>query len=140
MLNYIKMMGFVSVGLAIMFAFNHYTSILNEKDNLEIEKRNLELALKSEQEVNKQFKLAIEEWKDSNKKILNAANELRQISINANREVNRLNGIFAKHDIGKLAEGKPSAIENVINNGTADAFKLLECSSGSTDKSCAGEY
>jgi len=139
MFRYAKIAGLVSIGLFVMFAYSHYTSMLNERDNLLLKNKNLDLALKSEQAVNTQFKGAITEWKDSNRAILEAASELRQVSINANREVRKLNGIFSKHNIERLASKKPGLIETRLNNGTADIFRLFECSSGSTDKSCSGE-
>ncbi len=138
MFNYAKTAGLVAIGLVVMFGYMHYTSLLNELDNLKIKNKNLDLAYQSEREVNKQFKSAIVEWKDSNAEILETAKELRQVSIGANKEVRKLNDIFAKHDIEKLASRKPGLIETRLNNGTADAFRMLECSSGSTHKSCNG--
>ncbi|MDB4726390.1 hypothetical protein OAF54_03045, partial [bacterium] len=51
----------------------------------------------------------------------------------AEREMNRYLGIFARHNLTKLAAAKPGLIETRVNRGTKDVFDSIENASRAID-------
>lgn len=45
---------------------------------------------------------------------------------NSRKEQQKITEIFAKHDLGKLANAKPGLIQEHVNSGTQNLFKELE--------------
>lgn len=59
-----------------------------------------------------------------------ALDSLAESSKKARGELNKLNKVFASHDLDTLARKKPGLIQNRVNSGSARALRLLECETG----------
>lgn len=52
-------------------------------------------------------------------------------------DLRSLRAKLAKHDLERLTDAKPKLVQDAINRGTADAWRLLQCA-GRTTSDCAG--
>lgn len=59
-----------------------------------------------------------------------ALDTLSANSKKARGELDKLNKVFASHDLSTLAKKKPGLIQNRVNSGSARALRLLECETG----------
>lgn len=86
----------------------------------------LELAVE-EQKAAIELALAnAEDWQKAYEDLELMYEELAGVHERASAEVNRLQDIFARHDLSALALARPGLIEQRINAGTADALSMLE--------------
>ena len=61
--------------------------------------------------------------------------DLSVVQRDANKETRRLNGIFSKHDMERLASRRPGLIELRVNDGTAGILKLFSEATSPRDNS-----
>jgi hypothetical protein len=67
---------------------------------------------------------AILEWQAALAELKLTMETLVIVQQEASAETRRLNDIFSKHDLDKLALAKPGLIERRINSGTATLFRM----------------
>lgn len=113
---------FVGCGLVYL----HYTNLLKEIDVLKTNSVALELTVQTQKKTVKSFETSIDSWEKSQKKLIAKMEELKNVSKKASKERVRLEKMFSKHDIGKIALRKPGLLEKRINNGIVNAIRMLE--------------
>lgn len=115
----------------------HYSRLVDELDELnaiqahQVDDINNKKALIAAQQ------LSLEAWKGEVKAQEKATKDMASIAQKAVKQKDELNELFSKHNFEELALRKPGLIENIINRGTVDAYRMLECSSGSNSESCS---
>ena len=123
--------------LGFMYWQNTNLTAKNEA-NLQIMQQQ-DLAIKAKDKINEKILTTIDKWDAAQQELIQKMEELKNVSEEANKETRRLTDVFSKHNLTKLAARKPSLIEKRINRGTVAAFRVLECASGSTDRSCSAD-
>ena len=121
--------GALAVGLIITLAWRHYEGLVQANANLEAANAELALALEIEKDTVEVQQQAITEWQAAAVEWQKEQQRLARVAQQATAESRRLNGIFAEHDLTRLALAKPGLIERRINAGTDRAGRLLECAS-----------
>jgi len=120
----------LAIVTAITLGYSHYTSIVADLAVSKANEVKLELAI----DVQKDTIVAVQEnaadWKDAYAALEAQAEVVRQIAVEAQAEQERLNGLFAEHDLNELAGAKPGLIESRLNSGTARIGCMLETASG----------
>ena len=125
-------------GFLIIAAFMvNYWNMVNEVGALRLNEGILRHGIQVQEETIQKQEIAITQWQKAVNKLEQDIQEARRIAKEAESETRRLNELFKKHDLRKLALAKPGLIENRINNGSANSIRLLECASGDST-SCDG--
>lgn len=78
---------------------------------------------------------SLEQMKISAAKQIELNAELQKNLQEANAGLNEIRSKLSNHDLTKLALARPGLIENRINKGTQDAFRLFEQDTGNTSES-----
>jgi len=126
-----------AVTLVIFLAYKNYTDLQDRVAVLTADNITLTGAVETQGKTIDAQQSAIGEWSASQDELVARFDELQQVAMQANNEVRRLNGIFARHDLTTLARERPGLIERRINSGTDAANRLLECATGSDRTDCA---
>jgi hypothetical protein len=111
-------------------AYWHYTGLLDEVSELKTQAATLELEKEIQAGHITQLGAGLEAFKENEKRIQRKINELAKVATDAKKETRRLNEIFGKHDLNKLAAAKPGLMEKRFNSGTTNVLRLLECETG----------
>ena len=123
--------GAVVVLLGIVGGFYwHYTGLLDEVSSLKTTAATLELEKEIQAGHITQLGKGIEAFKENEERIQKRITELAKATTEAKKETRRLNAIFGKHDLNRLATAKPGLMEKRFNSGTLDVFRLLGCETG----------
>lgn len=104
----------------------YYDSTQAELVSLKTHNAALESAIETQKETMSQMQEAAALQSES-------INELTIANQEAEREMNRYLGIFARHNLTKLAAAKPGLIETRVNRGTKDVFDSIENASRAID-------
>ena len=88
------------------------------------------------QEVAKIEKSSREAWERSAQDLSVNLEKLKENENEARKEIERLSRMFIEHDLQNLLDEKPDTIERLINRGTYNAFRMLECQSGAQRDDC----
>jgi len=133
-LSGIKMAIYGFVGLAIVttitLGYSHYKGIVSDLAVSIANEAKLELAIDVQTETIVAAQQNATDWKDAYAALEAQAEVVRQIAVEAQAEQERLNGLFAEHDLNELAGAKPGLIESRLNSGTARIGCMLETASG----------
>lgn len=116
-----------------------YSSLLNDLEEQKLINQQLTIAVATRNKINEELHKNIKEWKKSQDEYIYLVKELREISNQSQKEVRKLNDIFSKHKLSKIAFSKPGLIEKRVNNATVNTFRMLECASGSRNSGCSSE-
>lgn len=124
--------GLVAAALGVMLwaGWSHYTGLVEDNATLSANAVKLETAVEQQQKTVDAALKGIDRWKKSQRKLMRNFKELRRVTYQAGEEKRRINELFAKHDIGKLARSKPGLIEQRVNRGSARIARLLSCATG----------
>lgn len=139
------MLGFLSLGkvrLALLIgavvaiaavigwlAWDNYT-LSAQRDSLLQENGAQRTAIEVQQQTIDDAVGAIEEWREQMTRLQGQLTELARVQQEATSETRRLNDVFARHDLARLARARPGLVERRVNSGTADALRMLEVASG----------
>lgn len=126
----------VGVLATVGIAYWHYTSLLDKVSVLERNNAELDRTVSDQHETIDAQGEAIQEWEEAQEELQRRLERLQEVARQARQETRRLNDIFAEHDLGRLAREKPGLIERRVNDGTADALRMLECASGADLPDC----
>lgn len=123
--------GLVAVGIVTMITLGyfHYTGLVADNARLEADNAKLLLAAEVNEGTISAQASALTEWELKADELEVDLIQQSAARSRAESEVRRLNGIFAEHDLTRLAIAKPGLIERRINSGTARIGRLLECAS-----------
>lgn len=135
--QYIMAGAALAIVTGIFFGVRHYEGVLSDLEVARANEAKLELAVETQKDA---IDAAVEnanDWQSAYAELQEQAAVLRQIATEAQAEQERLNDLFAEHNITDLAIAKPGLIENRLNSGTDRIGRLLECASGRTG-SCDG--
>lgn len=119
--------GLLVVLAALYLGYNHYQGLLDEVETLNADNATLEAALETQRAATQSLQAAVEEWRESAAEYERRLVELQESETNARAELRRLNDIFSRHDLTRLARARPGLIESRINDGTERVLGLLEC-------------
>lgn len=85
--------------------------------------------LAAAEESNRISQDALLQWQAAAQRHQADLDALRVVQERAAAETRRLNKLFAKHSLGRLALAKPGLVEARVNRGTARMLELLQCAS-----------
>jgi len=125
-------LGAIAIVTAIGLGYLHYSSIVSENASLKVEQAQLKGTVEAQHGTINAQRNAISQWAEAERRMTARMEELATAQQEARSETRRLNDLFRKHNIGKLAKAKPGLIEDRINAGTLDAMRLLECATSAT--------
>jgi len=125
-----------AVVTAVGLGYWHYTGLLSKVAILQANNAKLETAIQVQKSTITVQADALEEWQDSQAKLLKTVEDLVEVNRTATTETRRLQNVFSRHDLNALAQRKPTLVETRINRGTADIGRLLECATGAGGSDC----
>lgn len=120
----------VALVTAIALSYRHYTGLVDDKAALTAKVGTLEQDVAREKARADAFKLTIDKWDEAAAVQADALDRFSNAQREAGETTRKLTDVLSKHDLGALARSKPGLIQTRINAGTADAFRLLEQSTG----------
>ncbi|UQM93920.1 i-spanin [Stenotrophomonas phage vB_Sm_QDWS359] len=120
----------VALVTAIALSYRHYTGLVDDKAKLTAKVGTLEQDVAREKARADAFKLTIDKWDEAAAVQADALDRFSNAQREAGETTRKLTDVLSKHDLGALARSKPGLIQTRINAGTADAFRLLEQSTG----------
>lgn len=120
----------VALVTAIALSYRHYTGLIDDKAELTAKVGTLEQDVAREKARADAFQLTIDKWDEAAAKQAEALDRFSTAQREAGETTRKLTDVLSKHDLGALARSKPGLIQTRINAGTADAFRLLEQSTG----------
>lgn len=120
----------VALVTTIALSYRHYTGLIDDKAELTAKVGTLEQDVAREKARADAFKLTIDKWDEAAAKQAEALDRFSTAQREAGETTRKLTDVLSKHDLGALARSKPGLIQTRINAGTADAFRLLEQSTG----------
>lgn len=120
----------VALVTAIALSYRHYTGLVDDKAELTAKVGTLEQDVAREKARADAFKLTIDKWDEAAAVQADALDQFSNAQREAGETTRKLTDVLSKHDLGALARSKPGLIQTRINAGTADAFRLLEQSTG----------
>lgn len=139
-MQYIKIGGVIAIIVAILSAWFHYKSVVSERDLLAQNNITLQAAYDTEKEATNKLQRLLDQSYQQFERLQVTMEELADNQQHARSELEALNGKFRKHDLEELAKKKPGLIENRVNSGTRDTFRMLEQSSTiEPDRSSSGD-
>lgn len=133
--------GFAVVGVVagVYLAYRHYDGLVESNHTLAANNAVLQSSLDLQRSVIAEQADAIGEWKMALEAFQQVASDLQRTSDGARSEVRRLNELFTKHDLERLARQKPALVEGRINAGSDRAMLLLECATAPGGVDCADD-
>ena len=120
----------VALVTAIALSYRHYTGLIDDKTELTAKVGTLEQDVAREKARADAFELTIDKWDEAAAVQAGALDRFSNVQREAGETTRKLTDVLSKHDLGALARSKPGLIQTRINAGTADAFRLLEQSTG----------
>lgn len=120
----------VALVTTIALSYRHYTGLVDAKAELTAKVGTLEQDVAREKARADAFKLTIDKWDEAAAAQADALDRFSNAQREAGETTRKLTDVLSKHDLGALARSKPGLIQTRINAGTADAFRLLEQSTG----------
>lgn len=120
----------VALVTAIALSYRHYTGLVDDKAELTARVGTLEQDVAREKARADAFELTIDKWDEAAAVQAEALDRFSTAQREAGETTRKLTDVLSKHDLGALARSKPGLIQNRVNAGTADAFRLLEQSTG----------
>lgn len=120
----------VALVTTIALSYRHYTGLIDDKAELTEQVGTLKQDVAREKARADAFELTIDKWDEAAAKQAEALDRFSTVQREAGDTTRRLTDVLSKHDLGALARSKPGLIQTRINAGTADAFRLLEQSTG----------
>lgn len=118
--------GIILLVLLIIGAWARYNSVVNERDLLAQNVTALKSALETEKKANATYKTLLDESFKRFEDLQVTMANMAKAQQDSRKELEALNGKFRNHDLAELALKKPGLIENRINSGTSDTFRMLE--------------
>jgi hypothetical protein len=108
----------------------HYTVVVGERNAALTQVGALKISNSVQQQTISTFESALKDWKKREEAFKLTLDKMIIEQTKANEQTRRLNDVFAKHDLERLSIAKPVLVENRINSGTADVFRMFERSTG----------
>ncbi len=99
----------------------------------------LEAELESQRVQSLTLLATIEQQNASRERFNQQLENLRADRLKARQELERINELFARHDLEKLAKAKPDTVSRLLTAGHARINCLLERASGADRGQCPGE-
>lgn len=126
---------FLSISLVLGFAYTRYETTLRENAQLKQNVASLTSAVEEQRKSTAYALQAIDEWKLSQEKMAHELEDYRRNQAASGKRLEKLNELFAKHNLELLARKKPLAIQRRANAATAAFYGLLGCETD-PDRSC----
>lgn len=120
----------VALVTTIALSYRHYTGLVQDKVDLTAKVGTLEQDVAREKSRADAFERTIDKWDEAATIQVAALDRFSTAQREAGETTRKLTDVLSKHDLGALARSKPGLIQSRINAGTADAFRLLEQSTG----------
>jgi len=125
-MQYFKWGAIVLFVVLALSAYSRYNSVVSERDLLVQNNAVLEDAFEREQEATKKLQALLDKAYEKFDEFEATLKDFNDNQQTARKELEALNGKFRKHDLEALAKKKPGLIEDRLNNGTRDTFRMLE--------------
>lgn len=121
----------VVVGAGLFFW--HYTDVKDQRDAALAQVGALQTAHEVQADTIDTLRDALDEWNAQADKFQATLEALAEAQKTANAYTKRMNDVLSKHDLERLAKGKPGLIERRINDGTASIFRMFESATGGSE-------
>jgi len=125
-MQYFKWGGIILLLLILLGAWTHYNTVVSERDLLAQNNAVLTEAFEREQEATKKLQALLDKAYEKFDRFEATLEDFSENQKTARKELEALNGKFRKHDLEELAKKKPGLIEDRLNDGTRDTFRMLE--------------
>jgi gas vesicle protein len=118
-----------SVIVALLGALWYVSGLRADLERSQQNVRTLKDSIEQQAEV-------IDRIQQDQREIIDARNDLRRIVRDQNQEIEDLRSRFnesadgSERDLGRIALEKPGLVENIVNDGSADAIRCMELASG----------
>lgn len=121
--------GFALVALlgTLGVAYASYRSVVGDVKELTRENAQVKLVTELQAAQITHQTEVVKEWQVAQEILVTQYAELTATTIQAKQERERLHALFSRHNLGDLASKKPGLIQNRINRGTIDLFRMFEC-------------
>lgn len=122
----------IAVGVAVAvvyFGYKFVDGLVQDKANLQATVVQKDAIISGQKATIKDLIAQNAKFAENEKHIIESVQILAEVQKESTSETRRLNNIFAKHDFDRLLFNRPGMVETRVNNGTDDAFGLLEQSS-----------
>ncbi len=120
-----------AVVAAILFAvwlgYNFITGLIADKETLAVNNAKLNGAVEEQGKAIGALQDNVQDWRDSTVKTNEIAQQAADLAGQAAIEARKVQDVFLKHDLNKIAKAKPVLLERAINRGSDRALRLLEC-------------
>ena len=127
----------VGAGLAIVaaigLAYWHYTSILDDREELRVENSQLATQVETERQVNNQLRSAVMDWQLAHNRVVQTMNQLQEVNREASQRIKELNDTLKPGRLERVVKAKPQLVEGIVNRGTADVGRVLRETTGGGD-------
>lgn len=115
----------IVLGMIAGFWLN-YRHIIDQNAELAAANAEVTAALRSSEAATQAAIQTIDQWSAEQARTQDSIDSMAAQQIEATKETRRLNSIFSKHDLERLARAKPILIERRINLGASRAWGLLQ--------------
>ena len=125
-MQYFKWGGIILLLIALLGIYSHYNSVVSERNLLAQNNAVLTEAFEREKEATKKLQALLDKAYEKFDEFESTLEDFSENQKTARKELEALNGKFRKHDLEALAKKKPGLIEDRLNSGTRDTFRMLE--------------
>lgn len=115
----------LAIVTVVGLGYRHYTSLLEERAALRVEVAQLNNAVELQKKVIAQKDEAIAAWRKKLEAAQEAYKQMEEAQRLAVKELERINDLFAKHDLSKLLQRKPGLLERRINDAIDRARRMF---------------
>lgn len=131
---YLKLIGVAIVAFLGWFAYNHYTTLVAERDQFLVDKNTLEREVKEKDANITNLRTAYATQKGSfltqHENYQTTVSNLSSQYQKERGRVHELEEKLSRHEFGTLAKKKPGLIRSRINNATQRVFADIQNASG----------
>ena len=124
---WISLAVFLAVSAVLFIAYTRYESTIRENVQLKADLGSLKTAFEDQKKSTKAALDSIEEWKKSQLTLARDLEQYHLTQVEAGKKLEKLDELFAKHDLANLAAKKPGLIARRANAATANYSRLFEC-------------
>jgi hypothetical protein len=129
----------LGIGGSVYGFWKQYNGLVQDNAALSASAAQMEIAVQVQDATIEAQREALTKWEEVQAEVQARLQEIADGQANARAERERLIEVFSDHDLAKLLDARPELILRRINDGTASAFRMLECASGgSGGPGCTG--
>ncbi len=134
----LKILSGIGILATVGVLLAHYTGLVRDNARFKEEVKGLTAAIEAQELTISEQRSTIDDWVSSTRDMEMDLVRLKAAEAEANAEAQRLQELFAEHDLQNLLNRRPETVLRLANGGTDRIGRMLECASGSADPECDG--